>query len=126
MIGKRDLKVDGRIDVFDLLRNGFDGIPRSAGIYYFWHKHVQNFAYIGTTSNLRERVKTHLGKSHRHKNGNKVLQNQIKKHPESFYVGYAIIYDGRETFEKALIKGYQPMYNRRERHSQSSVHENEI
>lgn len=90
-------------------------IPSQPGIYCFYNLEKDRFAYIGTSENLRERIKQHLGFVYGKAKywGQGLLKPQLEKHPEWFSLSIKTVYLNRENYELYLIHKYKPMYNRR-------------
>ena len=96
--------------------NSWAYITSESGIYCFYHKNQSRFAYIGSTINLRERIKQHMGVGEGpwRKRPQGFLYPQIQQHPEWFSLCVTDYFGDYEKYEIKLIQKYQPMYNRRD------------
>ncbi len=90
----------------------FRFIPQLEGIYLFWNNEKEELCYIGTSRNLRARIMTHLDKSIKYQNGNKMLLEAILEDPSKFDVLICLVSINREKIERIMIQGYKPLYNR--------------
>ena len=91
-------------------------ITTSAGVYCFYNIKEERFAYIGSTSNLRERIKSHMGIGEGPwlKKPHGMLYKQIQQKPECFTFFFTAYIGDYSKYEIQLIQKYQPMYNRRD------------
>jgi len=118
MIPNLILKTKGRTINADFYSNGLDllnnlnKIPKYSGVYLFLHTPRGKYTYIGSSNNMQERIKTHLGFSKKYKNGNKNLFFDFFKYPKEYHIQCCLLGSEKEYWEYTLIDAYQPLYNR--------------
>jgi predicted GIY-YIG superfamily endonuclease len=109
------IATDNEILIKDCIFNGLSSLnllnyfPNREGVYAFL-KSDGEYRYIGSTNNIQERIKTHLGISKKYDNGNKQLKFDFFKSPKEYVIECAIC-DNKEFWEYSLIDGYKPIFN---------------
>jgi len=100
----------------DYTSNGLDllgdlnNIPPYQGIYLFFHIPTETYNYIGSSNNLQERIKTHLGLSKIFNNGNKELYFDFYKSPKEYQV-QCLLCENNEEREYRMIDLEKPKFN---------------
>ena len=102
------MKANKTPDHFEFAREiYYSYIPSLPGVYWFYRLSHARFAYIGSSKNLGNRLRSHIeGKGHG------VMGLQIVKHPEDFVVGFKVLDEDWFELEQLLIRYWRPMYNR--------------
>ena len=86
-----------------------DGVKRK-GVYFFYNRTDEEFTYIGSSNNIIERIKTHLGLSKKYDNGNKKLYFDFYKFPKNYCIGWTC-YNAKEFLEYLCIDKFKPKFN---------------
>lgn len=94
----------------ELLRT-YQTLPTQSGVYFFYDSVEDNYLYIGSSNNIKERILTHLGFSKKYSNGNKQLYFKFYEYPKRIRIGW-IILNNKEYWEYTFIDKFNPILNK--------------
>ena len=98
------------LDGLELLRI-YEELPESSGVYFFYNTVEENYSYIGSSKNIKERLKTHLGFSRKYNNGNSLLYFDFYRSPKKYRIGWILRGYDKEYWEYLCIDKFNPKFN---------------